>query len=127
MMIKKDSLQTPAPHGRTGNLTEMTMQTVQHQLSDIFVRLFEDMAPEDVRHASITTIPDWDAMTTLSLIVEAEDTFGIDLGFDVADEIMSFSDLYAHVVIAMQESGRFRFTATGLALGLEHRKPSGNA
>lgn len=126
-MIEKGSLQTPAPQRRTGNLTETTMQTVQHQLSDIFVRLFEDMAPEDVRQASVTTIPDWDAMTTLSLIVEAEDTFGIDLGFDVADEIMSFSDLYAHVVIAMQESGRFRFTGTDMALGLEHRKPSGNA
>lgn len=80
------------------------MDSSQHRLSNIFARLFEDVGPEDARCASIATIPDWDGLTTLSLIVEAEDEFDIDLGFDLADEILSFSDLFAHVVIAMRDS-----------------------
>ena len=127
MTIEKNSLRTPARQGRTGEVTEITMDTVRHRLSDIFARLFEDLAPEDARGASVATIPDWDGLTTLSLIVEAEDEFGIDLGFDMAEEIMSFSDLYDQVLVAIRDSGRFHITGTEPDFDLARTKPFGTA
>lgn len=126
-MIGKDFLANPAADSQQAVPAEFGMQTVHRLLSEIFARLFEDMTPADAPFASIATVPDWDGLTTLSLVVEAEDTFGLDLGFDLAEEITSFADLYAHVVMALQEAGRMRLAGGALALAIGSRRPAGNA
>lgn len=99
------------------------MHTVHRLLSDIFACLFDDVTPADAPLASIATVPDWDGLTTLSLVVEAEDTFDIELGFDLAEEITSFADLYTHVVMTLQEAGRLRLVGMTFALGTGSGRP----
>ncbi|HQU12261.1 MAG TPA: acyl carrier protein, partial [Acidiphilium sp.] len=48
--------------------------------------------------ASMTSVRDWDSIATLSLIVEAEEEFGITIGLDSADVVESFDDLCGVVV-----------------------------
>lgn len=71
---------------------------VAERLELIFVRLFPCLESTDIRRASVHTVRDWDAIATLSLIVEAEDEFGLAIGFDAADDIETFEDLCYSVI-----------------------------
>lgn len=71
---------------------------VAQRLERIFARLFPYLEGGDIRHASVHTVRDWDAIATLSLIVEAEDEFGLAIGFDAAEDIETFDDLYYSVI-----------------------------
>lgn len=59
----------------------------------IFTRLFPELREAEIFRASIHSVREWDEIATLSLIVEAEDEFGISIGFESADDIESFVDL----------------------------------
>lgn len=71
---------------------------VGQRLEMIFTRLFPYLEGADVHSASIYTVRDWDPIATLSLIVEAEDEFGLDIGFEAAEDIETFGDLYRTVI-----------------------------
>lgn len=77
---------------------ETLIDEVGRRLEMIFVRLFPHVEPADVPDASIFSVPEWDSMATLSLIVEAEDEFGLTIGFDAAEDIETFDDLYRTVI-----------------------------
>ena len=126
-MIAKDFLGYPAPDRQQAVPAEMSTAAVHRHLAEIFARLFEDMTPAAAPFASIDTVPDWDGLTTLSLVVEAEDEFGIELGFDLAEEITTFTDLYAHVVMALREAGRLRLPHDPLTQAFTSRRTAGNA
>ncbi len=78
----------------------MTEQSddVAARVAMIFARLFPDLAPNEIPAASMTSVRDWDSIATLSLIVEAEEEFGITIGLDSADVVESFDDLCRVVV-----------------------------
>ncbi len=59
----------------------------------IFARLVPDLPQSEIPVASMRSVRDWDSIATLSLIVEAEEEFGITIGFDSADVVESFDDL----------------------------------
>lgn len=73
---------------------------VARRLEVIFARLFPFLEGRDIRRAAVGTVRDWDAIATLSLIVEAEDEFGLAIGFDAAEDIETFDDLYYSVICA---------------------------
>lgn len=74
------------------------MDDVRPRIEMIFARLFPGLDGDDILGASIYSVRDWDSIATLSLIVEAEDEFGISIGFDAAEDIETFGDLCRTVV-----------------------------
>lgn len=81
---------------------DMVIDRIDERLAGVFVRLFPQIDMKAAFSASIDTIADWDSICTLSLIVEAEEEFGIEIGFCDADAIESFSDLYRIVVCRLE-------------------------
>lgn len=77
-----------------------TTDDVAQRLELVVARLFPCLEGKDIRRASIHTVRDWDAIATLSLIVEAEDEFGLEIGFEVAEDIETFQDLCESVMHA---------------------------
>lgn len=80
-----------------GKMTDRT-DNVAQRLEHIFARLFPGVEARHIRRASIHSVRDWDAIATLSLIVEVEDEFGLAIGFDAAEDIETFGDLYCAVI-----------------------------
>ncbi|ABQ31906.1 acyl carrier protein [Acidiphilium multivorum] len=86
---------------------------VSARVGMIFARLFPDLAPTEIARASTRTVRAWDSITTLSLIVEAEDEFGIVIGFDRMAAIESFSDL-CHIVARLRREQLGRLSGSRL-------------
>ena len=80
---------------------------VSARVGMIFARMFPDLAPTEIERASTRSVRAWDSIATLSLIVEAEEEFGITIGFDRLAAIESFSDL-CHLVARLrrEQAGR---------------------
>lgn len=83
---------------------------VEDRLAGVFVRMFEGVDLLTAPHATFGTVRDWDSIAHLSLIVETEEEFGVEIGFEVADDIDCFEDLY-RLVVARLEGPFPRFTA----------------
>jgi len=82
----------------------MIIDEVELQLAFILQKYFLEVDIHSAPYASIHTIRGWDSFTTLSLILEVEDRFGVTIGFASVEAIESFGDIYDLVMTKLNKA-----------------------
>lgn len=77
------------------------MDSTKARLAKCFVAVFPELTPQEALCASTTTMPEWDSVSSATLVSVIEEEFGIGLSIDALDEFGSFEQIFTH----LQKSG----------------------
>jgi acyl carrier protein len=66
------------------------MDDLEGRLTECFVLVLPDLAREEIRHASMSSVPSWDSMASVNLVAVVEEEFGIQVALDELEEMASF-------------------------------------
>jgi acyl carrier protein len=69
------------------------MDDLEGKLIDCFTVVFPDLAPGEVRLASIASVPGWDSMASINLVAVIEEEFGIQLEIEELADMASFASV----------------------------------
>jgi acyl carrier protein len=69
------------------------MDSREAKLIKVFQTVFPDMDAQKVRAASQESVPGWDSVAALTLMNVIEEEFEIQLDFDKAADLTSFSEI----------------------------------
>jgi len=63
----------------------------------VFETVFPDLTAEQIHAASQTTVATWDSVAAITLMNLMEEEFTIEIDFDRAAELSSFSEILAYL------------------------------
>ena len=69
------------------------MDNTEKRLEGIFETVFPDLSPDKVRTASQDSLENWDSIAAITLMNLIEEEFGIQMDFDDAERLTSFSEI----------------------------------
>jgi len=69
------------------------MDDLEGKLIDCFAVVFPDLAREEVRLASMASVPGWDSMASINLVAVIEEEFGIQLEIEELADMASFASV----------------------------------
>lgn len=72
------------------------MNDVAARLEECFLTVFPDLPRERVAAAAMTSVEEWDSVTSVTLLSVVEEEFGVSLGSDV-DALVSFEAILRHL------------------------------
>jgi acyl carrier protein len=75
---------------------------VEKKLIRCFREIFGDHLPPDVTQANTTNTKGWDSMMTWTLVLLAQERFGITIGLDQIPKLTDFSAVSAYVERKLQ-------------------------
>lgn len=67
------------------------MSTVEDRLVDCFALTFPELAPDEIRRASMASVATWDSVAAINLVTVIEEEFGVELAVEEIGEIASFA------------------------------------
>ncbi len=73
------------------------MDNIEQRLVKVFETVFPDLTVEQIHAASQTTVATWDSVAAITLMNLMEEEFTIEIDFDRAAELSSFSEILAYV------------------------------
>ncbi len=71
------------------------MSDINTRLEECFAAVFPKLTSDEIRRASVNSLPSWDSLATLTLFGLIEEEFGIKIDPADRDEYVSF-ELLAH-------------------------------
>jgi acyl carrier protein len=69
------------------------MNEIRERLTNCFLAVFPNLAPENVEAASSTTVGEWDSLAMLSLITVIQEEFGTSLPLDDLEKLQAFESI----------------------------------
>jgi acyl carrier protein len=73
------------------------MDNVEDRLARCFATLFPDLNQPEIRRASIDSVAGWDSVATVTLINLVEEEFGVQVGLEDVEELLSFEEFRAYL------------------------------
>lgn len=66
------------------------MDEMETRLVRCFSSVFPDLAPEQIRTASMETVPVWDSLAAVTLVAVLQEEFGLQINLIDLPELVSF-------------------------------------
>ena len=73
------------------------MQDLENRLVRCFSSVFPDLSEEQIRHASIESIPGWHSLASVTLISVVQEEFGVQVSLADLPNLVSFSAMQTYV------------------------------
>jgi acyl carrier protein len=73
------------------------MDEIEKRLTTVFETVFPNLRPEQIPGASQASVENWDSVAAITLINVIEEEFGIQMEFEDAAELTSFSKILEYV------------------------------
>jgi acyl carrier protein len=73
------------------------MDNIEERLIKVFETVFPDLSPEQIVAATQSTVSAWDSVAAITLMNVMEEEFSIEIDFDRAAELSSFSEILGYV------------------------------
>lgn len=78
------------------------MDEMEKRLATCFSSVLPELAPEEIRQASATSLESWDSVTTVTLIAVIEEEFGISIDDVDPAKFDSFQNILAYLQQAVR-------------------------
>ena len=73
------------------------MDNLEVRLTRCFATLFPALRPEEICRASMSSVADWDSVTTITLINVVEEEFGIQVDLEDVEQLVSFTEFLQYL------------------------------
>jgi len=73
------------------------MDNIEERLVKVFETVFPDLSAEQIVAATQSTVSAWDSVAAITLMNVMEEEFSIEVDFDRAAELSSFSEILGYV------------------------------
>jgi acyl carrier protein len=78
------------------------MEQQEARLTECFLSVFPELAPDEIPEASPASVQSWDSVTTVTLLAVVEEEFGISIEVDDLSKFDSFKGILNY----LQEAGK---------------------
>jgi acyl carrier protein len=72
-------------------------QNLEHRLVRCFSSVFPDLNEEQIRRASIESVPEWHSLASVTLISVVQEEFGVQVSLSDLPNLVSFSAVQNYV------------------------------
>jgi acyl carrier protein len=66
------------------------MDDLEGRLTECFALVLPDLTREEIRQASMSSVPAWDSMASVTLVAVIEEEFGVQVALEELEEMVSF-------------------------------------
>ena len=73
------------------------MDNLEHRLVRCFSSVFPELNEDQIRNASIDSVPDWHSLASVTLISVVQEEFGVQVGLMDLPNLVSFSAVQNYV------------------------------
>jgi acyl carrier protein len=73
------------------------MQDLEHRLVRCFLSVFPDLDEEQIRNASIESVPAWHSLASVTLMSVVQEEFGVQVSLTDLPNLVSFSAVQNYV------------------------------
>jgi acyl carrier protein len=73
------------------------MDNLEHRLVRCFSSVFPELSEDQIRNASIDSLPDWHSLASVTLISVVQEEFGVQVGLTDLPNLVSFSAVQNYV------------------------------
>ena len=73
------------------------MQDLEHRLVRCFSSVFPELSEEQVRNASIESVPGWHSLASVTLVSVVQEEFGVQVSLSDLPSLVSFSAVQNYV------------------------------
>ena len=73
------------------------MDNLEHRLVRCFSSVFPELNEDQIRNASIDSVPDWHSLASVTLISVVQEEFGVQVGLADLPNLVSFSAVQNYV------------------------------
>ena len=73
------------------------MDNLEHRLVRCFSSVFPELNEDQIRNASIDSLPDWHSLASVTLISVVQEEFGVQVGLTDLPNLVSFSAVQNYV------------------------------
>ena len=80
------------------------MAEFDDRLARCFASVFPAVSPDQIRTASVETLPEWDSLATVTLIAVLEQEFNIEIDLLGSPELTSFEAVRDYVRVRVEQN-----------------------
>jgi acyl carrier protein len=73
------------------------MDNLEHRLVRCFSSVFPELNEDQIRNASVDSVPDWHSLASVTLISVVQEEFGVQVGLMDLPNLVSFSAVQNYV------------------------------
>jgi acyl carrier protein len=73
------------------------MDNLEHRLVRCFSSVFPDLSEDQIRNASVDSVPAWHSLASVTLISVVQEEFGVQVGLTDLPNLVSFSAVQNYV------------------------------
>jgi len=73
------------------------MNNLEHRLVRCFSSVFPALSEDQIRNASVDSVPDWHSLASVTLISVVQEEFGVQVGLTDLPDLVSFSAVQDYV------------------------------
>jgi acyl carrier protein len=73
------------------------MNNLEHRLVRCFSSVFPDLNEDQIRNASVDSVPGWHSLASVTLISVVQEEFGVQVGLTDLPNLVSFSAVQNYV------------------------------
>ena len=73
------------------------MDNLEHRLVRCFSSVFPELNEDQIRNASVDSVPDWHSLASITLISVVQEEFGVQVGLTDLPNLVSFSAVQNYV------------------------------
>ena len=73
------------------------MDNLEHRLVRCFSSVFPELNEDQIRNASVDSVPDWHSLASVTLISVVQEEFGVQVGLTDLSNLVSFSAVQNYV------------------------------
>jgi len=73
------------------------MNNLEHRLVRCFSSVFPALSEDQIRNASVDSVPDWHSLASVTLISVVQEEFGVQVGLTDLPDLVSFSAVQNYV------------------------------
>ena len=73
------------------------MDNLEHRLVRCFSSVFPELNEDQIRNASVDSVPDWHSLASVTLISVVQEEFGVQVGLTDLPNLVSFSAVQIYV------------------------------
>ena len=73
------------------------MDNLEHRLVRCFSSVFPELNEDQIRNASIDSVPEWHSLASVTLISVVQEEFGVQVGLTDLPNLVSFSAVQNYV------------------------------
>ncbi len=81
------------------------MSSNAERLTKCFSLVFPSLSADEIKRATVNSVPDWDSLANINLICVLEEEFGITLEANDLEELTSFDLVLSHIETSVAKEG----------------------